>query len=279
MLAGEVGAHSALHPTNAALASWGVGLLDLAEGRAEQALERFEDVCGGPARHDLLIRAIPDQVEAAVRAGRADLARRHLPALAAWARHSDVGKALELRCQALLADDDQAEDHYRAALRLVPDRPYDLARTSLAYGGWLRRQRRRSDARAALARAEDTFSKLGAARWAERARTELTVLGDKPVAHAQADDPLQRLTPQELQVMRLAAAGYSNREIAARLYLSPRTVGHHLYRAYPKIGVTPQDGTRQARTVSRISRPTYRRPRPAPAVDRPAAPRSRRRPS
>jgi DNA-binding CsgD family transcriptional regulator len=177
-------------------------------------------------------------VEAAIRTGRADLARRHLPALAAWAAHNDVGKALELRCQALLTDGDQAERHYRAALRLIPDRPYELARTKLAYGGWLRRQRRRSEARAALAHAEDTFARLGAARWAERARTELAVLGDRPVAHAQADDPLQRLTPQELQVVRLAAAGYSNREIAARLYLSPRTVGHHLYRAYPKIGVT-----------------------------------------
>ncbi|MFC0549351.1 AAA family ATPase [Planotetraspora thailandica] len=237
-LAAEVREHAALHPTNAALASWGVGLLDLAEGRSEQALDAFEEACGGPARHDLLIRAVPDHVEAAIRTGRADLARRHLPALSAWAGHNDVGKALELRCQALLTDGDQAERHYRAALRLIPDRPYELARTKLAYGGWLRRQRRRSEARAALAQAEDTFARLGAARWAERARTELTVLGDRPVAHAQADDPLQRLTPQELQVVRLAAAGYSNREIAARLYLSPRTVGHHLYRAYPKIGVT-----------------------------------------
>ncbi|MFI6316578.1 ATP-binding protein [Nonomuraea sp. NPDC050556] len=237
-LAAEARDHADLHPTNAALAAWGVGLLDLAEGRAEQALDGFEEACGGPARNDLLIRAIPDHVEAAIRTGRADLAQRHLPALAAWAGHNDVGRALELRCRALLTDDDQAEHHYRAALLLIPDRPYDLARTRLAYGGWLRRQRRRPEARAALAQAEEAFAKLGAARWAERARTELAVLGDRPSDRAQADDPLQRLTPQELQVVRLAAAGLSNREIAARLYLSPRTVGHHLYRAYPKIGVT-----------------------------------------
>lgn len=237
-LVGEVLEHAALHPTNAALASWGVGLLDLADGRCEQALERLDAVCAGPARHDLLIRAVPDHVEAAVRSGRADLARRYLPTLAAWAEHNVLGSALELRCQAMLGDGDQAEEHYRAALDLIPGRPYELARTRLAYGEWLRRQRRRSEARAILAQAEDAFARLGAARWAERARAELTVLGDRPVARAQADDPLQRLTPQELQVVRLAAAGYSNREIAARLYLSPRTVGHHLYRAYPKIGVT-----------------------------------------
>ncbi|MFD1935623.1 AAA family ATPase [Nonomuraea mangrovi] len=237
-LAGEVLEHAALHPTNAALASWGLGLLDLADGRSEQALDRFEAVCSGPARHDLLIRAVPDHVEAAVRSGHADLARRHVPVLSAWAEHNVLGRALELRCQGLLSEGDQAEEHYRAALDLVPGRPYERARTGLVYGEWLRRRRRRSEARAVLVQAEDAFARLGAARWAARARAELSVLGDRPVARDQADDPLQRLTPQELQVVRLAAAGYSNREIAARLYLSPRTVGHHLYRAYPKIGVT-----------------------------------------
>ncbi|PZG45257.1 hypothetical protein C1I98_15885 [Spongiactinospora gelatinilytica] len=247
-LAADVREHAALHPTNAALASWGVGLLDLADGRFEQALDRLEEVCGGPARHDVLIRAVPDQVEAAIRAGRGDLARRHLPGLAAWAEHNVLGKALEARCQAMLADGDEADRHYRAALALVTDRPYEHARTRLLYGEWLRRKRRRSEARTTLAQADDTFTRLGATRWAERARAELAVLGDRPSARALADDPLQRLTPQELQIVRLAAAGHSNREIAARLYLSPRTVGHHLYRAYPKIGVTRR--TELAKLVS-----------------------------
>ncbi|WP_308208190.1 helix-turn-helix domain-containing protein [Actinomadura madurae] len=66
----------------------------------------------------------------------------------------------------------------------------------------------------------------------------MEVLGDRPAARAGDADPLKRLTPQELQVVRLAAAGLSNREIGAQLFLSPRTVGHHLYKAYPKIGVT-----------------------------------------
>ncbi|MFC5748364.1 ATP-binding protein [Actinomadura rugatobispora] len=245
-LAGEVLEHADLHPVNAALASWGLGLLDLAEGRAEAALERLGAVCSGPARHDLLVRAVPDQVEAAVRAaGRAsDRARTYLPAFLEWAGHADgpTAAALALRCRALLAEGDEPGGHYRAALELHEqaggDRGCDAARTGLLYGEWLRRRRRRTEAREQLTRARDTFARLGAERWAERAGAELEVLGDRPVARAQDADLLKRLTPQELQVVRLAAAGYSNREIGAQLYLSPRTVGHHLYKAFPKIGVT-----------------------------------------
>jgi uncharacterized protein HemY len=99
-----------------------VGLLDLADGRFEQALDRLDEVCGGPAQHDVLIRAVPDQVEAAIRAGRGAMARRHLPRLAAWAENNVLGKALEARCQAMLADGDAADRHYRAALVLGADR-------------------------------------------------------------------------------------------------------------------------------------------------------------
>ncbi|WP_433479735.1 ATP-binding protein [Spirillospora sp. CA-142024] len=229
--------HTDLHPTNAALASWGLGLLDLADGHADAALERFEAVCSGPARHDLLIRAVPDHAEAAVRAGRPDLARAHLPAFEAWAEATSCG-ALMSRCRALLAGGDEADEHYRAALDLHGDHAYDAARTRLLYGEWLRRRRRRTEARTELTAARDVFTRLGAASWAGRARSELEVLGNRPAAAAGDGDPLNRLTPQELQVVRLAAAGLSNREIGAQLYLSPRTVGHHLYKAYPKIGVT-----------------------------------------
>ena len=89
-----------------------------------------------------------------------------------------------------------------------------------------------------LAGALSGFESLGAAAWAARARSELTALGDRPVARPHDRDPLARLTPQERQVVLLAAAGLSNRDIAARLFLSPRTIGYHLYRAYPKLGVT-----------------------------------------
>lgn len=241
-LADRVLEHRSPHPTNAALAVWALGLLDLAEGRSEAAMERLDEVCGGVARHDFHIRAVPDWVEAAVYSGQNERARSHLPALDDWATHTErpLAMALSRRCHALLGTDDDPEGHYTAALLLhrSDDRPYDRARTQLVYGEWLRRQRRRSDARAQLTACLDTFERLGATPWARRARTELGVLGERPTARANDADVLTRLTPQELQVVRLAATGLSNREIGAQLYLSPRTVGHHLYKAYPKIGVT-----------------------------------------
>ncbi|MFI6736542.1 AAA family ATPase [Nonomuraea sp. NPDC050451] len=241
-LAAGVLEHRTKHPTNAALASWALGLLHLAGGRFDEAAARLEEVCGGPARHDFLIRAVPDHVEAAVRAGFPEQAARHLPTLSDWAEQTGRPHAIALarRCEALLADEDAAAGHFTAALELHErdTRRYDEARTRLAYGEWLRRHRRRTEAKDQLADALAAFERLGARTWASRARAELSALGDRPSAHPRALDPLARLTPQELQVVRLAAAGMSNREIAARLFLSPRTVGHHLYKAYPKLGVT-----------------------------------------
>ena len=234
--------HSTRHPTNAALASWGLGLLDLACGRPGAAVDRLDGVCSGPARHDVLIRAVPDLVEAAVHSGQPDRARQPLAALDHWAAHtgSPLATALSLRCHALTAPDGEADELYDAALRVYETEPalYDQARTRLAYGEWLRRRRRRSDARTQLTRAMASFERLGATAWAGRARAELHVLGERPAAKVHDADVLKRLTHQELQVVRLAAAGSSNREIAAQLFLSPRTVGYHLYKAYPKLGVT-----------------------------------------
>ncbi|ONI78762.1 hypothetical protein ALI144C_28700 [Actinosynnema sp. ALI-1.44] len=234
--------NEARHPTNAAMATWALGLLDLGRGQFDTATDSFEAVCAGPARRDFLIRAVPDHVEAAVRSGQMARAERHVPALDNWAEHTGQPHAVALarRCHALLATGPDARTHYEAALRLHQgtDRPYDHARTALLYGEWLRRQRHRTDARAHLTDALTGFERLGAHDWAARARTELAALGDRPVAREHDRDPAARLTPQELQVVRLAAEGLSNRDIAAQLFLSPRTVGHHLYRAYPKLGVT-----------------------------------------
>ncbi|MBB5956325.1 DNA-binding CsgD family transcriptional regulator [Saccharothrix tamanrassetensis] len=234
--------NEARHPTNAALATWALGLLDLGRGRFDTAADTLDAVCAGPARQDFLIRAVPDHVEAAVRSGQATRAARHLPALDDWADHTGQphAAALARRCHALLAAGPDAGTHYDAALRLhqETDRPYDHARTALLYGAWLRRQRRRTDARTHLTDALTGFERLGAHGWAARARTELAALGSRPVARSHDRDPAARLTPQELQVVRLAAGGLSNRDIAAQLFLSPRTVGHHLYRAYPKLGIT-----------------------------------------
>ncbi|WP_412541379.1 AAA family ATPase [Longispora sp. K20-0274] len=116
-----------------------------------------------------------------------------------------------------------------------PERPFERARTDLLYGEWLRRGRRKAEARGPLRTAMEVFERLGAVPWAARARAELGATGE--TVPAPRSGPLAALTPQELAIVHLAAQGLSNRDIAARLFLSPRTVGHHLYRAYPKLGI------------------------------------------
>jgi DNA-binding CsgD family transcriptional regulator len=227
------------HAVGTALTSWGLSLLDLAAGRYRVAFDALYAVCVGPAKYDFLIRAVPDLVEAAVRDGSPDRVADQFTAFERWAVHVDspVATALLLRCQAMIED---SEEHYRAALDLYAKHGgrFDQARTQLLYGEWLRRRRRRSEARAELDAALAGFKRLGASRWEARATSELTALGERPTLEPVADDPLKTLTPQEVHVVRLAATGLSNKEIGAQLFLSPRTIGHHLYRAYPKLGVT-----------------------------------------
>ena len=225
----------------AVIATWALGLLELSLGRPEQALDRLLDRTRGP----LVVPTVrclltPDLVEAAARAGRTADLGESMAWYQEWAGATGQpwAEAAVHRCRALLAGE-QAEPHFVEALRLHeqagPDqRPFDRARTQLLYGQWLRRARRRTDARPQLAAAHETFERLGATPWAARAGTELratgqTVRRQAPVA--------TRLTPQELQVVRLVADGGSNQEVAAQLFLSPRTVAYHLYKAYPKLGV------------------------------------------
>lgn len=235
----------ARHRVNAEIAAWGLGMLDLSARRFGAALDRLEQVSEGPASRDVLVRAVPDLVEAAVRAGSPDRARGPLAAFRHWAGHVDrpVATGLALRCRALLADDADADALYAEALRLHERHggPYERARTQLVYGEWLRRRRRRAEARGHLAAAVSAFERLGARLWAERARGELAAFGERS-DEPRRSGPLTLLTPQELQVVRLAAGGHTNKEIAAHLFLSPRTVGHHLYKAYPKLGVTGRAG-------------------------------------
>ncbi|WP_344959062.1 LuxR C-terminal-related transcriptional regulator, partial [Actinomadura miaoliensis] len=223
-------------------AAGALSLLDLGLGRYEAALNRLLGVVSGPYRQGA-IASLPDLVEAAVRAGRPEDGRDAAAWYADWA--AQVGRpwahAVALRCRALLEPEEQAGKTFAEAVELHRQGgpPFERARTELLYGEWLRRARRRNDARARLHAALETFERLGAAPWAERARGELRAAGESltgaaPDEHA---DLLARLTPQELQVVRLAATGLSNREIGARLFLSPRTVGYHLYKAYPKLGV------------------------------------------
>ena len=141
--------------------------------------------------------------------------------------------ALAARCRALLGRD--AEREFAEALRLHT-RPLDRARTQLLFGEQLRRQRRRVDAREHLRAALETFEALGATPWAERARTELRASGE--TARKRDPSTLSRLTPQELQVARFVGEGLSNKEVAAQLFLSPRTIDAHLRSVFAKLGVT-----------------------------------------
>ncbi|ADG79197.1 Transcriptional regulator, LuxR family OS=Tsukamurella paurometabola (strain ATCC 8368 / DSM/ CCUG 35730 / CIP 100753 / JCM 10117 / KCTC 9821 / NBRC 16120/ NCIMB 702349 / NCTC 13040) OX=521096 GN=Tpau_2594 PE=4 SV=1 [Tsukamurella paurometabola] len=228
------------HRVDADIGMWGTGVLDLAAARYADAVVALEAVCTGPARRDVLLRAVPDLVEAAARGGVPERAAGPLADFAEWAEvvGRPVTSGLAQRCRALLADDDEAEELYLGALRLHEEAAggYDLARTRLVHGEWLRRRRRRTEARAQLDAALAGFEDVGAAAWAQRARNELAALG-APGKGKRSAGPLNLLTPQELQVVRLAAAGNTNKEIAAHLFLSPRTVGYHLYNAYPKLGV------------------------------------------
>jgi DNA-binding CsgD family transcriptional regulator len=121
--------------------------------------------------------------------------------------------------------------------------PFDLARIQLTYGSDLRRIKRTTDARRQLGAAAETFRRLGATPWAARADRELRATG---ITVATADTGLASLTPQQLQIALLAAAGHTNKEIAARLFLSPRTVSTHLYQVFPKLGITSRAALRDA---------------------------------
>jgi len=142
------------------------------------------------------------------------------------------------RARALIARDDAAEDLYRAALATEGGAalPFELARTQLAYGEWLRRRRRIVAARPVLRAAFEAFGRLGARPWAERAQTELRAAG-VPMDR-RPSDAVDELSPQQRQIARLAAEGLTNREIGARLFLSPRTIGFHLSQVFPKLRVT-----------------------------------------
>jgi DNA-binding NarL/FixJ family response regulator len=226
----------------AGIAAWAVGLSELGAGRPAEAFERLGALAAaGPGEgHQIVtVFASADLVDAAIRAGREDQALAALATLEGWAENtgSAWGHALVARCRGLLSTADKAEGYFAEAIALHAGggRPFDTARTELAYGQALRRQRRRADARVHLRAAYDGFARLGAEPWAELTRAELRATGE--TARRREPGTLTQLTPQEHQVARLVGGGATNREVAAQLFLSPRTVDYHLHKVFTKLGI------------------------------------------
>ena len=226
----------------------GVAVLELGLGNYQAALRSalaVYDADAPPAG----TRVLPDLVEAAARSGETELAHAAVARLAdrALAAGTELALGLLARSRALLADDGDAENLYQEAighLKQCTAAP-QLARAHLVFGEWLRRQRRRRDAREQLRTAHDMFASMGAEAFADRARVELLATGEH--TRQRTAGTQDELTAREAQIARLVSQGESNRDIAAQLYISPATVEYHLGKVFRKVGVASR--TQLARTM------------------------------
>ena len=208
-------------------------------GRYEAALAPAQSAS---QRDELLVSvwSLPELVEAATRCGHGGVASAAVEALSerTAAAGTQLALGLEARCRALLSDGEAAQRLYAEAIeRLGGTRlALELARAHLLYGEWLRRERRRIDARDQLRRAQDMFTAMGAAAFAARAGRELLATGE--TARKRTADTRDELTAQETQIAQFARDGLSNAEIGARLFISPRTVEYHLHKVFAKLGIS-----------------------------------------
>jgi DNA-binding NarL/FixJ family response regulator len=226
-----------------------LALVQMVRGRSAIAVGQYADACGelqrifdpaDPAYQPLAgVWAVVDLAEAAAHAGNQHEAREVLRPIEGIAARSG-GELLHssLRfARAVMAESADAEQLFEAALRTEATAyPFTRARLLLAHGRRLRRSRRLAASRMPLRAARDTFDALGATPWAERTRQELRAAGE--ATRPRTVDLRRQLSAQELQIARMAAEGLTNREIGQRLYLSHRTVGVHLYRIFPKLGIS-----------------------------------------
>ncbi|HSK94776.1 MAG TPA: LuxR C-terminal-related transcriptional regulator [Candidatus Angelobacter sp.] len=228
-----------------------VGLLDLGAGRLESAIRELEEVdrmmrefgVGDPS----VVQWMPDLIEAYVRAGRRDSAAALLETLSTQAEQTDGNwaRASAARCAGMMTD--RFDEPFAVALG-IQDRmpmPFERARTQLCYGERLRRAGRRVEARAQLRPALQTFERLGAVDWRKRAATELGVSAERLRS---PDAAVDYLSPQELQVALLVAEGGTNREVAAALFVTTKTVEFHLRNVYRKLGIRSR--TELARVIA-----------------------------
>ncbi|MEU2227590.1 AAA family ATPase [Streptomyces sp. NPDC018347] len=233
------------------------GAAACAEGDHELAFEHLRGLFTPgpdlrPLHYRLPLYHVGDLAAEAVYAGRQAEAAAVLRSVAARPAGGDMSRRLAMqvhRARALLASDAESGAHFTAALADPEGEqwPFERARIALEYGQWLRRRRTVAQARTLFAQALTTFQQLRARPWAEQAAEGLRACGAVvPPEVGGRGRLLDRLTPQQSQVVRLAAAGLTNRQIADRLLLSPRTVGFHLYQAFPKLGVTTRAQLRDA---------------------------------
>jgi DNA-binding CsgD family transcriptional regulator len=229
-------------PVITATATWQLAQLDLIEGRPEAALDRLRGLAipGQPGAHPpTALLATGDLVEAATRAGDLEAAEPMVARLERWVAADEWTwiSATAARCRALITAGPEADKRFRAALAVdgLGELSFQLARTELAYGEWLRRARRRAEARTQLRAALELFERLDAGPWIERASGELRASGE--TARKRDPSTLDQLTPQELQVARLATQGLRNREIAAQLLISTHTVSYHLHKVFAKLRI------------------------------------------
>jgi len=222
----------------ARMAVGALGIVEIADGDYASAFERLS----GLVQHPFLqasFHHIPELVEAAVRSGNVSAARTAAARLRMYASEAATPwvRGLSMRCDALLADDGDAEALYLASIDHLDSVAHrgDAARSRLVYGEWLRRVRRRADARIPLHAAREAFMDVGASAFAERARRELVAAGER------IEEPTARvglLTPQEAEVARLAARGVTNADIGSALFISSNTVDYHLRKVFRKLGVS-----------------------------------------
>ena len=220
-------------------AEWVSAILFNGLGNYDRALASAQRAAAETPQLQFSSWASTELIEAAVRTARPDLAADALAQVTTATAPSDTdwGRGMQARCRALLSKGEGAERLYREAverLAKVRRRP-ELARAHLLYGEWLRREKRRVDARVQLRAAHDQFASIGMEGFAERARAELLATGEKVRERTVATRDV--LTAQERLITRLASEGLSNPDIGTRLFLSPRTVEWHLHNAFMKLGI------------------------------------------
>jgi DNA-binding NarL/FixJ family response regulator len=239
-----------------------LGLLEQGLGRPAAALAHLEPLVESTRESGLREPATvmwqPDLVEAYVRLGRLGDARRTLATLAEQADRTEGiwARAATRRCRGLI--DDDIDRHFGEALALharLP-MPFEQARTELLYGARLRRAGRRAEARTHLESALAAFDELGAEPWAAQAREEIAA-GGAPLRERAAPRSAEELSPRELQVARSVARGLTNREAAARMFLSEKTIERHLGSVYRKLGLRSR--TELARRLAREDDAPHRR--------------------